>query len=120
MKPLFEDIPQELVDVMNAIQFSAIAPDKQAVLLQQLQTWVEQELVAKGHIRVRTRQNNPIGKFRLRPNIPDAAFDLLNRYDYGKPSLVTRVALRSKALEYLRSIGIPLHKEYKQKNLATA
>jgi hypothetical protein len=111
MRKLYADVPQELVDVMNQINFPVIPEAEQVKLLDQLKTWVESDLVKKRYLRPRKKPAE-YGKFMTRQSVPDAAFDLLNAYDYSNPvikSKVARIQMRGKAIEYLQSISIPLY-----------
>lgn len=108
MRKLYKDTPQELVDVMCAIKFPEIPEAVQTDLRQKLTTFVENELVRKGHISHR-RKPTEYGDFLVRASVPEWAFDFLRQYDYGNPNIVKRKMLKSQAMDYLRSIGIPLH-----------
>jgi hypothetical protein len=108
MRKLYKDTPKELVSVMNAINFLEISVQDQDKLFQDLSNFVEKELVKKGHITHR-KKPSAWGDFGIRKSVPDRALDFLNQYDYGNPGMIKSKMLKSQAMDYLISIGIPLH-----------
>jgi len=109
---LFADVPKELVDALNRINFLQLTDDEIVSHLQRLRDAVETHLVATGQLEHRTdTQHTPAlqGNFKLRASIPQAAADVLNSYVYPKINFVERRMLFTKIMNLLQQQNIPLH-----------
>lgn len=105
---LYKDVPLELVELLNEINFRLVRPEQLHEKLTALDAFA-QTLVKSGNLKPRTNRDVPAGTFTVYESVPQAAADVLNKYQYpAKLSAVEKIGLKHKALQFMRKEGIPL------------
>ncbi len=105
MAKLSPDVPQEVVDVANAIAWERIDESVQRERIATLEEWLQ------GRIRLKTpgQAYGGSGGQRVRRAVPQWVLDILSKYDYTPfGNAFMRKAMKGAALGYLRSFNIPL------------
>ena len=106
---IYSDIPKELVEgILNKINFPVLPQQHVPALLAEFETFTEQ-LLKDGYIKRRTDRNVQAGTFSVYPSIPQAAADVLNKFQMLKKlNAVEKIEMVRRALKYLRERGIPI------------
>jgi hypothetical protein len=98
------DVPQEVCDLANMIDWSRVSEDDAKRRLKDLEAFIGQHLPKGKPLPQRTGA----GKQRVRTDVPQWVWDIVNQFDYSGLGTIRRAALKAAAVQWLRANGVPL------------
>lgn len=96
---VYDDVPQELLDCLNVIDFSRIPADDLAAKLQLLREYGRKYLPARTNF---TRSNTPSRK-KIRMHVPQVALDVINEFDFRDVPYLQRVGLKPIFMKWVKN-----------------
>lgn len=100
--PVYSDVPNELLDLMNMIKYEKFTPEAGEKKLNDLIAYVDATKV----LPLRAGTGYPMKNFVFRSTVPDKAIRLLSRYDFTKLNALTIGIAKAAAKKYLQKNGL--------------